>query len=1835
MSTYQINKLLQTAGVLIFLISFLLIGQFVSAQTYYKDDSYTIVPPNGVVNIGTSKPFWVDLRYANDIPNNAIITKVEAKFDYIAYGVVQNYVSVRFNKDTDPGTSGGIVLVSKGSLPSNNPGTYGYYSFSNWNGQSNIKTVYYFNFNLASGSPFTCTINKIYIRISYSLPDNFPTFQSPYLQGSANIPEKIYLSGSADDDIALKEISMIVSGPRGSNITAFTEPLNSIKSKSLSSYYFDSNHSTYSGRAGNYAIKLNIKDTKDQVTSHSFNVTASNLPPPTLISPSGDVEANKNITFSWYDAPNAARYRLKICTDQAMMSQISGSPFEPPLGDKSYTVGSSKFIQGQTYYWQVGSILANDVGGWGDYGPVSPWAIKIAVERPVAPTLISPSGDVEANRNITFSWNDAPNAARYRLKICTDQAMTNQISGSPFEPPLGDKSYTVGSSNFIQGQTYYWQVGSILADDVGGWGDYGPASPWAIKIAPAPFELLYPAQNQIQSSSEIEFSWAPVTNALKYELYVDNNLGLGSCEVAPKNIPELKNLTVTSYQLGGNWLNQNVYYWQVWAIRKGDTIKSETGSFIYLPPKSTCPQWAPIFRLFKPSIVDHFYCTNSLHREVAEADGYLLEKEEGFISVVPFEVKSPDTLRCLYRFAVPANNGVKTTCHYYTSNDNDRDYRIKNGMIFEGIIGYTYKLYQSGLDPLWHVYLNQSSPDYRRDNFYTTSKFEADYAHDIFRYNGAGPDIVAYVSKYDRNANIPWISNNPEIGSGINPVNGIFAHYEKSGFQIPGAKTSLDFSVTYTSSRALLGDILINPLGIGWSHNYNSYVFTDDCWAYVCWGNGDIYKYHLNDFSPEIKLTYDVFSQPTSTSFQITRKDKTLYQFEKLNSSDNIYFLKSIVDRNENKIRLQYDNNQQLLSVDSPENRGLSFSYDGKGLLTQVKDPVGRTIKFDYSNDGLNNLVKYTDAKNQETSYTYLDVIKDDLTLNSDFSHLLETVKLPIGNIIRNAYNTSSKPVRVEEQSFSMAGRTVKTQIGIPTSNSVSFKVGANNAININLVPIDFPKKLFNVSEISTSKAKYEYDINGYNPSLPNKIIDGNGNTTTITYDNFGNPTEVNQSGTRHLYEYNTFSEVKKYTDPLNHSYVLEYDDKGNIMSFSSPKGIKTVYANNSDGTINKISNPLGASQSFSYNNFGNVSHIKDNLGNTTVFGYDPVSRITSVKDALGNTTKYTFDNNDLMTDVFDPLNNNTHYTYNANDLLTGVRNALQKNTSLEYDNNSQLTSIANPLNDKSHIQYCQNGLDSVYTTPNGEVFRYYYDKFYRLKNVTANGLNRTITYDGNDNVKSIADQSGTMEFAYDNLNRMISNKYDNNEITYTYDNAGNILTITYPEGKEVNYEYDNDNLLKSVTDWNARKTSYFYRDDNSLDNIKYANGTTCNFNYDEAGRLTSMYNFKSNGDTINFYSYQLDPVANQLSTKQTEPFGSFPLQPDSVNYSYNDANRLISAGNASFTYDKNGNLKTESGNGTTTNYNWDAEGRLTGITGKINASYAYDGLGNRRSSSINGVQRKYVLDLNSSMSQVLVETDGNGNILDYYIYGIGLIERIKADGTTTHCYHYDSRGSVIALTDQNQNITHQYSYGPFGELYQKQEADINPFRYVGQWGVSFDSDDLYFMRARYYNPKVGRFISEDPVWDVNLYSYAHNNPINSFDPAGKVPQLLISAMFEVPSMYYKFNYSTFLNFQAILAYNRKDMVAFRILSQEADDAFFNAYRDAALSLTMSKLVPNLKGGSNAKMFGKTGFLKLVDMRLVKNKIFFNQLINNALDKLLNKKLIDPILYKSNKYKQS
>jgi RHS repeat-associated protein len=247
------------------------------------------------------------------------------------------------------------------------------------------------------------------------------------------------------------------------------------------------------------------------------------------------------------------------------------------------------------------------------------------------------------------------------------------------------------------------------------------------------------------------------------------------------------------------------------------------------------------------------------------------------------------------------------------------------------------------------------------------------------------------------------------------------------------------------------------------------------------------------------------------------------------------------------------------------------------------------------------------------------------------------------------------------------------------------------------------------------------------------------------------------------------------------------------------------------------------------------------------------------------------------------------------------------------------------------------------------------------------------------------------------------------------------------------------------------------------------------------------------------------------------QPPNAIPSWPNTT-YTYEDDNRMLTAGSASFEYDDNGNLITKTVGSDVTNYTWDFNDMLTHLTSGGNSyEYRYDGLWGRRARIENSVEKRYVFGL--------AETDASGNITAYYVYGLGLISKITPSNQS-YFYHFDGIASTVGISDSSGNMVNKYAYDAFGKVLNQEETIPNPFKYVGEYGVMDEGNGLFYMWARYYDPESGRFINKDPIgfWGgLNPYTYVGNNPVNWVDPLGLQAEShslgteLLKAAFEHP----------------------------------------------------------------------------------------------------------------------
>jgi RHS repeat-associated protein len=1209
--------------------------------------------------------------------------------------------------------------------------------------------------------------------------------------------------------------------------------------------------------------------------------------------------------------------------------------------------------------------------------------------------------------------------------------------------------------------------------------------------------LSAPGNGSTVTSETITFQWNAVTGATDYELWIDDDPTFAS----PEYNTRVGN--VTSFNMGA-WLSNDTYYWKIkaYTANGGQTGFSSSWSFTYNRTPFASPVWMPLYRLYHSSDYDHFYTANATEKNNAVASGWKFERIEFYLSFRPFTTGTP-----LFRLYHAANKN-----HYYTTSKASRNQFIgQYGFVYEGITGFAYdgtkfRRATGGVE-LYHVYHASKS-----DNFYTLSKAEKNYA--ISQYGFSDQGIAAYVSP-DGKSN-PFSSNLPVafLGTGVDSSFGIF-HYGDQDMSVPGRGLDFIFARVYISDNAARE----GSLGFGWSHSFEARVIEGSSTAVVRWGDGNSDYYNVNGstytkFNEEITL-YETLTKGGDT-YLVTKKNQVKYYFQIVSGESGSgqvqqeARLQKIMDRNNNTIFCHYDSLERLAYVQDSANRQFIFTYNQQSKISAITDPIGRQVRYEY--DGNNNLVTTYDAENHQTTYLYGS--------GQEALHHLVKITYPKGNYLQNTYDMASG--HVSQQIDSRINPSTATQFDYTTPNQVK----ATDPFTRLTTYGQNTNRLSSFQAASGPTASIEYsDAN--NPGQPTRVVDRMGYATNYTYDTRGNMlSTTNALGQRTEYTYNALNDVTSVKDALNHTTNYNYDGQGNLSSVVDALGHSTNFYYNEYGQITRVSDPAGKNTWLEYDAYGNVSKVKDDRTGTTSYFYDSVGRLTAVTDPENNTTLYEYDKNDNLKKTTDAKNNVITYSYDFNNNLTQVV-FNGHTTQFVYDSQDRLEKVIDPLNKENRYQYHPNGKIWIITTEKGEFIEYTYDTRNRLTDINYSGgaqVHYSYTGNENDRITGMSDWLGSASYTYDQLNRLTSytNPY-NKTVSYGFDAVGRRTSITYPGNKMVSYTYYNDNRLATVADWLYHTTSYQYDMAGNLTDVALPNSTSTQYQYNAVNQRTAITHKKSDQSILASYQFTLDqrgyPTVVDRQLPLAEAFASIDRS-----FSHNLAEQVTSAGTTSFVYDNCGNMTSRNAARTgffdrlpqnksdlrmlraTTTYTYDVENRLTGMQGPGgNFTYAYDGMGNRLARSKDGTTTRYVLDIAGSMTQVLCETDAANNVTNYYVYGLGLISRISATGTQ-HCYHGDHIGSIAAMTDASQNITHKYAYAPYGQVLAKTEADANPFRYIGQLGVMDEDNGLLFMRARYYDTDLARFINKDPIGmkgGLNLYAYANGNPMVNVDPEG------------------------------------------------------------------------------------------------------------------------------------
>jgi len=854
----------------------------------------------------------------------------------------------------------------------------------------------------------------------------------------------------------------------------------------------------------------------------------------------------------------------------------------------------------------------------------------------------------------------------------------------------------------------------------------------------------------------------------------------------------------------------------------------------------------------------------------------------------------------------------------------------------------------------------------------------------------------------------------------------------------------------------------------------------------------------------------------------------------------------TISDPNGHATTNTYDANGNLLTTTDANGKTTSNTYSSSGSLLTTQDPLGKTTSFAY--DIFGNLSTQTDAMGTVTTYTYdananrsSQSVTRTLAGGTHQTLLTSYVYDGDGKLLKTTYPDNSTTQTI----YNGLGQLV-TSID-PLGRQTSHTYDTDGHVTLTTYPdnttesttYDHNGNRLQFTDRTGIPTSYAYDaLNRLTQSQRGSNV-ANPTITSSTFDAIGEvltSTDANHNVT--TYAYDAAGRRTSVINALNQTSTFVYDAAGNQTSAKDANQNVTTYTYDSDNRRTQVTYPDTKFETTTYDSLGRVTVRADANGKTTQYGYDALGRLSSVTDALGQITSYVYDevgnriaqtdaNTHTTTYTYDqrgrrvhrtlPLGQSETYTYDPAGNLSTRTDFNSKTTVYAYDSmNRLLSKTPDPSFHAPAVTYAyypttgqqESMIDASGTTIYGN-----YDNNGHVTDISSLGGRLFYTYDPAGNMTEISTGSNVF-YTYDALNRLstvTTHDRQNNTLvtTYTYDNVGNLASVTYPNGVVHNYTYDTRNRLTNlgvngtVSGAPGAIASYAYTLDAAghRTGVAELSGRKVSFGYDNLYRLTSE-TIASDPNAVNgAVSYTYDPVGNR-----TQKVSTLPGYPGGLsNYNAND--QL-----ATDTYDADGNTVGSGTNTGTTGYVYDFENRLIQQGG---ISIVYDGNGNRRQKTVAGVTTIYwVAEQNpTGYAQVVQEEASNGAPLEQYVYGLEQIARLQVNGTPPTVYYvHDGHGSVRALTNTTGTVTDTYDYDAFGNLLHSSTtlSSPTPNNYLFA-GEQFDPDlGLYYNRARYLNVSTGRFFTMDmdegddqDTLTLHKYIYANADPVDGADPSG------------------------------------------------------------------------------------------------------------------------------------
>lgn len=876
-----------------------------------------------------------------------------------------------------------------------------------------------------------------------------------------------------------------------------------------------------------------------------------------------------------------------------------------------------------------------------------------------------------------------------------------------------------------------------------------------------------------------------------------------------------------------------------------------------------------------------------------------------------------------------------------------------------------------------------------------------------------------------------------------------------------------------------------------------------------------------------------------------------------------------------------FDTSGNPLTVTAPGGATTTYTYDDAGRVISVVDPVGNTTNRTYDSRG--NLLRVEDASGvlEQNSYDARGNLvsrtgPDGSTIRREVDALGREIELELatGGIVRSDYdasggligitnalggtttlglNEADAPVSVTDAD----GGTVDLLRG-PTGELVGVVDQGGNAIehefdaagreirrvdavgNVTLTTYTSAGDVATVTDPAGGVTTYRYDA----ADRLVEVEDPTGAITRYEYDAAGRRTaEVDPEGNRTEREHHPVTgDLVAVVDPVGGRATLEYDDRGQLTASTDPTGRTTRFTYDArgnqtgstlpDGTVEtrmfdaagretSITDALGRVTTFAHDSGGNVTRVVDALGGITTATYDDAGNQTSITDAEGRTTRYRYDHRSRLVETIFPSGASEQIHYDPDGDVDRIVDRNGESIDMVHDAAGRLVAEALPDGTVRETAWTPNG-EVASVSYQGRTVDYGHDGAGRVRSVT-HGTGESLTYerDGRGLVTSVtaAPRVGdpfSIDYEHDPVGRLIGTiDRSGRRSTTTYDGAGRELTRTTPDGTVETRSYDAAGRVDLLTHASSGATllQLDYERDlvGNITGIASPEAGTATYSYDALDRLVTERHVDGSGTVLADRSYTYDAVGNRVGET---------IDGATVTSTFDADDRILTRGDTTFTHDAEGRLLAQTTAGATEQYGWDGRGLLTsvvGADGQVQRTI-FDPTGELYSRSVGGDVTGYVVDplAPGPVSQVLAETDAAGSVLAELVWDGDQVSE-RRDGATSY-FHHDLVHTTRTATDQSGALVASAAHTAFGDLLSEAGDMPTSHRFAGQHTQV--TSGLIDMRARTYDPTLGRFLSVDPETGTvadpinrHPYEYARNNPLTYWDPTGELSTLAEGAI--------------------------------------------------------------------------------------------------------------------------